>query len=96
MLFRSQSLDVNSTIEPVYEKSTEGTAIYRRTLCFILATVAQKLFPNNRLLVGHSVGYGYYYTMETEKGENVSISIEIIESLKKGIQTLIVEDKSIL
>lgn len=88
----TQTLDVNATIEPVYANSSEGTAMYRRTLCFVLAAVAQKLFPNARLLVGHSLGYGYYYTMEAEK----PITEEDIVKLKAEMQNLIVADKNIV
>lgn len=87
----TQTIDVNATIEPVYANSSEGTAMYRRTLCFVLAAVAQKLFPNARLLVGHSLGYGYYYTMEAEK----PITEEDIVKLKAEMQNLIVADKNI-
>ena len=55
----------NSFIEPVYLNTTDGSQIYRRTLCFVLGAAAKSVFPDTRLLVGHSLGHGYYYTLES-------------------------------
>ncbi len=60
-------LDVNARLEPVLPGTRDGSSIYRRSLCLILAAAADRLFPDVRLLVGHSLGYGYYYTLETGK-----------------------------
>ncbi|WP_298978231.1 DUF4810 domain-containing protein, partial [uncultured Campylobacter sp.] len=46
------------------------------------AAAAHKLFPLSRLLCGHSLGSGYYYTLETGK----PINKEQIEALEKSIQ----------
>ena len=35
-------------LEPVYLNSKDGVAVYRRTLCFILAAAVHKLFPEKR------------------------------------------------
>lgn len=83
----NQSIKVNSNIEPIYINSTEGSSIYRRSLCFVLASAAQKLFPNKRLLVGHSLGYGYFYTFD-----NSDITKEEIENLKNLMTEIISKD----
>jgi uridine kinase len=70
-------IDINASIEPVYENTKEGAAIYRRSLCFLLAVAAHNLFPDARLLVGHSLDYGYYYTLDREE----AIGREQIEAL---------------
>jgi uridine kinase len=57
----TQRITVNSSLEPVYLDSLDGTALYRRTLCFLLAIAVRKLFPDRRLVIGHSLGEGYYY-----------------------------------
>mgnify|MGYP003299992935 CR=1 FL=1 len=61
------SIDYSAKIQAVLASSTEGAAIYRRTLCFVLAASAHTLFPDKRLIVGHSLGHGYYYTLDGEK-----------------------------
>jgi len=58
-------LEINSYLEPVLDDSKDGALVYRRSLCLLLAAAAHKLFPASRLLCGHSLGYGYYYTLET-------------------------------
>ncbi len=85
------TIDINATLEPVYEDTKEGAAIYRRSLCFILAVVAHRIFPNSRLLVGHSLGYGYYYTIDTEE----TPSTEEILTLKSEMERIVEEDRII-
>lgn len=87
----NQQIQVNSKIEPIFIDTADGSRIYRRSLCFVLAAAAQKLFPNKRLLVGHSLGYGYYYTFDSEK----KASDEDIAALKKAVASLIAADKQI-
>ena len=54
------------TIEPVLSNTKSGALVYRRSLCLLLAAASHNIFPDRRLLVGHSLGYGYYYTFENE------------------------------
>lgn len=75
-------------IEPVLNNSKSGAEIYRRSLCFILAAAAYNVCPEKRLLVGHSLGHGYYYTFD---GEN-SVSNDLINSLRKEMEKLISQD----
>jgi len=59
------SLLVNASLEPVLIDSPEGVMIYRRTLSFVLAIAAQKIFPDDGVYVGHSLGHSYYYTLSS-------------------------------
>ncbi|MCL2265302.1 MAG: nucleoside kinase [Treponema sp.] len=59
------SLLVNASLEPVLLDSPEGVMIYRRTLSFVLAIAARKIFPNDGVYVGHSLGNSYYYTLSS-------------------------------
>ncbi|MGA2479746.1 MAG: nucleoside kinase [Spirochaetia bacterium] len=54
-------LTVNCTVAPVDAGSRAGLAIYRRSLCFLLTMAATRAFPKRRLIVGHSLGQGYFY-----------------------------------
>lgn len=81
----SQKIEFDANIEPVFFNSTEGAAIYRRSLCLLLATASHKLFPGKRLLVGHSLGYGYYYTIDSEN----KITNDDIENLKAQMFALV-------
>lgn len=84
-------IDINATLEGVYADSVDGASIYRRSLCFILAAAAHNLFPGRRLVVGHSLGYGFYYTLETE----TPLTQENIDSLKSEMMRIVKEDYDI-
>ncbi|NLK46254.1 MAG: nucleoside kinase [Treponema sp.] len=81
----SYSLDYTATIQAVPASSNEGADIYRRTLCFVLAASAHTLFPGKRLIVGHSLGHGYYYTLDDEK----PITLFEVSQLKAQMHLLI-------
>ncbi len=85
------SINVSASLEPVYLNTKEGSAIYRRSLCFVLAAATHKIFPNARLLVGHSLGYGYYYTLDTGK----ILSTEELIQLKNEIRSIVDSDLKI-
>lgn len=57
-----KKIKYNSKIQPVMMDSKEGANVYRRSLCLLLAAASHSLYPDTRLLVGHSLDYGYYYT----------------------------------
>lgn len=80
-------ININATIEPVYINSMEGAAIYRRSLCYVLAVAAHKLFPKSRLLVGHSLGYGYYYTIDGTTSPTTEQLIQIKKEMKRIIDS---------
>jgi uridine kinase len=61
-------LSVNCAIAPVELGSRQGLAIYRRSLCFLLAMAAPRIFPKRRLIVGHSLGQGYFYHFDGMDG----------------------------
>ena len=65
-------ITIRANLEPVTIQNSDGMNIYRRSLCFVLGTAASELFPEKNLVVGHSLGYGYYYTL----GNNGKISEE--------------------
>jgi uridine kinase len=57
-------LSVNCTVAPVELGSRQGLAIYRRSLCFLLSMAAPRIFPRRRLIIGHSLGQGYFYYLD--------------------------------
>ncbi len=87
----SQPIQVSSDVAPVLAQTKEGSEMYRRTLCFMLSSVTTKLFPEARLVIGHSLGYGFYYTLEDFR----PITDEDIAAMKKAMQNLIDADKVI-
>ena len=88
ILSLTSGLEVNAEIEPVMLNSPEGTAIYRRSLAFLLAVAAKELFPDRRLYIGHSLGHSYYYTFT--EGKNLSSGD--IKNLSEKMQSLAQKD----
>jgi uridine kinase len=88
----SYKLEVDTELKPVFPDSYHGALIYRRSLCYLLAMAATELYPNERLVLGHSLGSGYYYTFEDkfeiQKGE--------CEDLEKKMRELASEDLAIV
>ncbi len=80
----TRNIDVSARVEPVTNETTEGSNVCRRTLCLVLAAAARKLYPELRLLVGHSLGYGYYYTLESA-GNSHSIDLAALENEMRSI-----------
>lgn len=83
-------IETNAVVEPVYLNSTEGSDVYRRSLCFILAAAAHSLFPSRRLLIGHSLGFSYYYTFD-----NGVVTQEQISRIKEKMDELVQNDLEI-
>ncbi|HYW82714.1 MAG TPA: nucleoside kinase, partial [Spirochaetia bacterium] len=54
-------LAVNCRAAPVDLGTKAGITIYRRSLCLLLAMAVTRAFPKRRLIVGHSLGDGYFY-----------------------------------
>ncbi|MCL2801116.1 MAG: nucleoside kinase [Treponema sp.] len=82
------SLLVNASLEPVLIDSPEGIMIYRRTLSFALAIAAKKIFPNDGVYVGHSLGNSYYYTLSSRN----DIDKSDVEKLEKEMKKLVNEN----
>jgi len=80
-------LEYNCTIEPILNNTKSGASIYRRSLCLLLAAAAYELYPEKRLLVGHSLDYGYFYSID-----NQEVTEEIISALKKKMQEMVKEN----
>ncbi len=87
----TQPLENSGDVEPVCIGSSEASAIYRRSLCLLLAAAAHKLFPGKRLVVGHSLGHGYYYTLDTAK----SLSSADVKRLQEKMSELVKQNHSI-
>ena len=81
----NKSILTDCKIEPVFAKSKDGAEVYRRTLCFTMEAAMHSIDPEYRLLIGHSLGYGYYYTLS----DGNAIHPPLIEKLKTKMQELI-------
>ncbi|OJF77535.1 MAG: nucleoside kinase [Treponema sp. CETP13] len=88
----SATIENSVQIEPVFINTPDGSAMYRRSLCFILAAAAHTLFESKNLIVGHSLGHGYYYTFDGEK----SVSQEILDKISNKMNEIVAADNKII
>jgi uridine kinase len=84
-------IEVNSTVEAVPLASRLGANVYRRSICFLLAIAAKQLFPERRLVIGHSLGRGYFYYFE----DNTDISKADIGKLKRCMREIVSQGRPI-
>ena len=87
----SFKVEVNARFEPVTLYSMEGARVFRRSLCFLLSVAAEELYPDRRLIIGHSLGDGYFYYFDGMS----SISNTDIDSLRSRMRELVQEDLQI-
>ena len=85
-------LTANSSLEPVLPNTREGAMIYRRSLAFLLAMAAQKLFPYRSLHIGHSLGNSYYYAFS----EGIAPDEEQIAKLQQEMESLVRQNLPIM
>jgi uridine kinase len=87
-----QRLEVNCKIAPVcLGDGPMGAAVYRRSLCFLLAIAARELFPERTLVLGHSLGHGYYHTFRDDN----PVGKDEIEKLQARMRGIVAEDQAI-
>ncbi len=84
----SFKVEVNARVSPVYLNSPPGMNTYKRSLCFLLAYAAQRLSPENKLIIGHSLGDGYYYSLEGPR----ECDDEAIRLLDREMRSLVEAD----
>ena len=56
-----EELKGNADIQTVRLISPLGKRIYRKTLCFLLSYASSVVSPERNLIIGHSLGDGYYF-----------------------------------
>lgn len=54
-------LESDCRVRAVLADSAPGAAVYRRSLCFLLAIASRELFPERRLIAGMAIGTGFYH-----------------------------------
>ncbi len=57
----SYMLTFDAMITPIYLFSDLGKRVYRHSICFLLCYASWKVFPKRQLMIGHSLGDGYYF-----------------------------------
>ncbi|MGL1894401.1 MAG: nucleoside kinase [Spirochaetaceae bacterium] len=78
----------NCKIEPVFLNTIEGARTYRQTLCFILSMAAKEIFPEKKLIIGHSLGHSFYYYFLDElvtQNDLDKLKVKMLEIIKADL-----------
>ncbi|MGA1529870.1 MAG: nucleoside kinase [Kiritimatiellia bacterium] len=79
-------LEVDSEVRFLTFADSHGWRIYRSTACFLLAKAVNKLFPDARLTIEHSMGTGFYCSFEHEGKEGIhQEQLDLIRAELKSI-----------
>jgi len=89
-------LTSDCTVEFLTYKNREGQEIYRRSLSAIMAFSVFQLYRNSRLVIGHSLGNAYYYSLNTDIPVTEEIIAEIRAKMNEIVQKDIPFEKEIL
>jgi uridine kinase len=81
-------LAVNCTVAPIDLGSKAGLAVYRKSLCFLLSMAVGRTFPKRRLVIGHSLGQGYFYYFEGLE----RVSPEDLARIETSMRETVVKD----
>jgi len=82
------SLHSDSTVEFLTYKNREGQEIYRRSLSAVLTCAVFELYRNSRMIIGHSLGNAYYYSLNTD----VPVGDEIIAEISAKMNEIVQRD----
>ncbi|MCR5442124.1 MAG: nucleoside kinase, partial [Sphaerochaetaceae bacterium] len=55
---------MSCTVEPVRAFQGFGRRIYRHSICYLLSYASKLLYPKRKLVIGHSLGDGFYFNFE--------------------------------
>lgn len=84
----SYEIKENATIEFLTLKDLDAIAIYRRSLCYLIAMAFYRLYPKIRLHFSYSISRSMYF----EDVNNNEITTEMINNIDKEMKSLIARD----
>ncbi|MGM0432714.1 MAG: nucleoside kinase [Spirochaetota bacterium] len=84
LLSLNAPMETNAVLKPVRLFSEYGKRMYRHTLCFVLAMASTRVFPKRRLVIGHSLGDGYFFQYE----DQLPLSEEDTKKLEEKMQEI--------
>jgi uridine kinase len=81
-----QPVQADADLVPVTTASSDGSRIYRRSLCFLMIAAASELFPRCTVSILHSMPFGGYYC---ERDDQRRFTDKELARLKGRMQELI-------
>lgn len=67
----SQPLLNDADLQPLDTAHSDGSRIYRRSLCFLMIAAAAEVLPNRTIVIHHSMPFGGYYC-ECNNGQRLT------------------------
>lgn len=81
----SKRLVASSLLEPIHLFDALGRRIYRHSLCFLLSLSAYLTFPERKLVIGHSLGDGYYFSFD----DGIPLYTEDVDRIRERMLSLV-------
>lgn len=79
-------LESDCALKPVLVNSSLGAAVYRRSLCFLLALASREVFPKRRLIAGMAIGTGFYHYYFDERPLNEHEIQQLSDKMKDLVE----------
>lgn len=79
----SERIDGDSEIESIHLFSPLGKRIYRKSLCLLLSYASSLVYPKRQLVIGHSLGDGYFFRYEDGWKADVCVLAEKMKDIVK-------------
>jgi uridine kinase len=79
----------DSEVTPITIADSDGMRIYRRSLAFLMMTVAEELFPNAKVIIDYALNFGGFYC---EVEGRAPFTPEELARIETGMQELIEAD----
>lgn len=84
----SRSLVSDCTIEGVRLYGEMGKRMYRHSICYLLCCAVSMLYPSRRLVIGHSLGDGYYFSFD----DDLTLQSSDITTISETMRALVDQD----
>ncbi|MFA6682189.1 MAG: nucleoside kinase [Sphaerochaeta sp.] len=73
------------TLEGVRLYGEMGKRMYRHSICYLLCCAVSMLYPSRRLVIGHSLGDGYYFSFD----DDLTLLANDIETISETMRSLV-------
>ena len=88
----SETIAGNAVIETVNLVSPLGKRVYRKSLCFLLSYASAAIAPERTLIIGHSLGDGYYFRYrDGEKPDTEKLRSVMNEAISSNLPIELIE-----
>lgn len=81
----SRSLSSDCSLEPVRLFGDMGKRMYRHSICYLLCASVSMLYPSRRLVIGHALGDGYYFSFD----DDLTLSSDDIFAIEAAMKMLV-------